>query len=102
MMVLESSQKRGGGIKSLEAEFKAKCWRGRLDGQHFSRMKREVAGIKAHSEREGLAADVTIATIDITCQQETFSVANMVVWMQDMVGLFKKSGARGKKKVAIK
>jgi hypothetical protein len=90
---------REGGFESLELEFKAK-WRRHLDVQHFSRTKRVVAGIKAYIEREGVAEDIAIATLDSVYKDDASSVANMVVWMQDM-GLLKRSVARGKQKAAL-
>jgi hypothetical protein len=59
-----------------------------------------VAGIKAYIEREGVAEDIAIAALDSIYKDDSSSVANMVVWMQDM-GLLKRSVARGKQKAAL-
>ena len=83
-----------GGLEAMEATFKSK-WRKHLDGQHFSRTRRVVLGIREYTASEGVDKATAIEALEAIFKESGRSVANMVVKLQEL-GHLKKKAKRGR------
>ena len=85
-----------GGVNGRESRFGARWRKNLVHSQHFSRVKRVIAGIEAYAESKSVHESIAVEALEATFKELNFSLYNFFCFLQKE-GYIVKCARRGKK-----